>query len=119
MNRNIVKKSSHKLGAETRSLLVKAEIAKQCVIPERVKLGSIQATPAVIEFMGKNKALELVHRHEYKDYGDLDEHDIYANELSLLLGNRIVSSYQIEGEKIFIITEADRSYTTIMMAYEY
>ncbi|AIJ31179.1 hypothetical protein [Actinobacillus suis] len=119
MNRNIVKASSHKLGAETRSLLVKAEIAKQCVIPETVKLGTISATRAVIELLGKNKALELIHRHEYKDYGDLDEHDIYANELSLLVGNRIVSSYQVENEKIFIITEADRSYTTIMMANEY
>ncbi|QLB13898.1 hypothetical protein A6A11_03700 [Bisgaardia hudsonensis] len=88
-------------------------------IIETVELGQVFATSTVVSLLGEDQILKLLQRHIHKDWGDLEETDWYQNELSLLMGNRIVSSYHINNEKIFIITEANRSYTTIMMAYEY
>lgn len=119
MNNYHQNKSFHKLDKESRSLLVKAEIAKRCIIPDTVNLGKVCATQAVIDIFGKDKILKLIRRHEHKDYGDLDEHDIYANELALICNHRVVSRYHVENEMVYVITEADRSCTTILFSYEY
>ena len=59
-------------------------------------------------------------RHACGDWGDLDEADRQENELSLKQGFRILSAYSPEGlPKIWIITEADRSVTTILFPEEY
>ena len=57
--------------------------------------------------------------HHCGQWGDLEEDDERANEDALTDGTRIFSAYLIEGEKIYIITEADRSHTTILFATEY
>lgn len=82
-------------------------------------LGQVTATSTVLSILGKDNVLHLLRRHARKDWGDVDEMDWYQNEQALLMGGRIVSSYHIEDEAVFVITEVDRSYTTIMMAYEY
>ena len=58
-------------------------------------------------------------RHANGDWGDLCEEDRRENELSLTKGFRLLSAYQNEGQKIWIITEADRSATTILFPEEY
>lgn len=58
-------------------------------------------------------------RHANGDWGDLCEGDKQENELSLKEGFRIFSAYQHKEEKIWIITEADRSATTILFPEEY
>jgi hypothetical protein len=59
-------------------------------------------------------------RHSKGDWGDIGEEDKNENELSLRKGFRLLSSYTAEGlPKIWIITEADRSVTTILFPEEY
>ncbi|WP_144158085.1 hypothetical protein [Paraburkholderia sp. BCC1885] len=63
----------------------------------------------------------LLARHIHGDWGDLPVEDLAANELALLTGKRLLSSYDLPDRrsKIWIITEADRSVTTILLAEEY
>ncbi len=63
--------------------------------------------------------LELVHRHVTGDFGVINEDDRVENMLSIDKGSRIVSAYEIDGAKIWVITEADRSVTTILWPDEY
>ena len=59
-------------------------------------------------------------RHANGDWGDVDEHDFKANEYALEHGFRVLSAYTLSsGEKIWIITEADLSATTILLPSEY
>lgn len=64
-------------------------------------------------------------RHHKLDYGDLCKDDINANTAAISNGQRVFSSYNVpEGhecryEKIYIITEADRSVTTVLFPHEY
>lgn len=113
------KQSARQLGAEARALLAQAEIAKQRTIPETIELGNIHSTRNAVDIFGRKTLLTLIFRHKYKDYGELDEHDIYANELALICDGRVISCYHIDNEKIYVITEADRSCTTVLLAYEY
>ena len=54
------------------------------------------------------------------DWGDLSDDDIAENEISLNEGFRLLSSYQTaKGQQLWIITEADRSVTTVMLPEEY
>ena len=63
---------------------------------------------------------EFLARHHSGDWGDLGEEDIAENELSLEKGFRLLSAYQLNtGVRIWIITEADRSATTILLPEEY
>jgi len=58
-------------------------------------------------------------RHANGDWGDLCQEDIEENELSLKEGFRLLSAYQKGEKKIWIITEADRSATTVLFPEEY
>jgi hypothetical protein len=58
-------------------------------------------------------------RHKKGDWGDLEKEDNDENELSLKKGFRILSAYNYQQIKIWIITEADRSSTTILFPEEY
>jgi hypothetical protein len=59
-------------------------------------------------------------RHANGDWGEVDEHDRRANEHALEHGLRVLSAYTLRtGERIWIITEADRSTTTILLPAEY
>ncbi len=84
-------------------------------------LGQIVATPGALKLLeegGEDPCL-LLTRHRSGDWGDIDSHDRRENELSLKHGWRILSSYTVGDEKVWIITEADRSYTTILLPSEY
>lgn len=62
----------------------------------------------------------LLARHIHGDWGDLSAEDLAANELALLTGKRLLSAYAVPGgKKIWIISEADRSATTILLPEEY
>lgn len=58
-------------------------------------------------------------RHTNGDWGELGEEDKQANEYALENGDRLFSAYKKEDWKIYIITEWDRSYTTILFPNEY
>lgn len=62
----------------------------------------------------------LIARHASGDWGDLGEDDIQENHLSLERGFRIFSAYNTSsGIRVWIITEADRSYTTALLPEDY
>lgn len=62
---------------------------------------------------------ESVNRHEKGDWGKLPDEDKEANEEALRTGGRLFSAYEQGGVRIWIITEADRSFTTILFPDEY
>ncbi|MEK6289847.1 MAG: hypothetical protein V4793_00430 [Paraburkholderia tropica] len=89
----------------------------------RFPMGRPVITPgaqATLEAAGIEGVL-LLARHIHGDWGDLSVEDIAANDLALLIGKRLLSSYPLpDGQgKVWIITEADRSATTILLPEEY
>jgi hypothetical protein len=85
-------------------------------------LGRIVSTPgalAALERANQSAALFLT-RHAGGDWGELDREDVRENEYSVARGFRLLSSYTTAaGEKLWIITEADRSSTTLLLPDEY
>ncbi len=92
------------------------------VVPRLFPLGDVVATPAAIQALaaaGSNPWL-LVARHVRGDWGDLDEHDASMNVLAWLDGGRIFSAYNVgDSLRVWVITEADRSATTILLPEDY
>lgn len=84
-------------------------------------LGSVVAIPAALEHCEKSQVnpLQLLGRHISGDWGDLEQEDIKANENALAYGARIFSSYQVGTSKVWVITEADRSSTCLMLPEDY
>lgn len=85
------------------------------------KLGQIVATPGALEALEKNNqtAIELLKRHLVLDPGALEEEDQQANKDAITNSCRVFSSYLLkDGMKIWIITEADRSSTCILLPEE-
>ena len=63
---------------------------------------------------------DLLYRHVTGDWGDLCEEDKQENEFSVKNASRILSAYTLRtGVKVWVITEADRSATTILLPEEY
>ena len=66
------------------------------------------------------EVLVAMRRHHSGDWGDVDKHDLEENEKSLEQGFRLFSVYHSQsGVKFWIITEADRSITTVLMPEDY
>lgn len=91
------------------------------VMKPRFKLGALVGTPAALELLaGAGVSIwSLVSRHVSGDFGEVDEHDRQANEDAIASGERILSAYTVAGERVWIITEADRSSTCALLASEY
>lgn len=65
------------------------------------------------------KILDCLKRHLSGDWGEVCEADRRENEFALRNGARLLSAYTVDDHKIWIITEADRSSTTILFPEEY
>ena len=65
------------------------------------------------------KLSEVLNRHKNCDWGDIDLEDKALNDTALKFGARVLSSYTVDGHKLWVITEADRSSTTILLPSEY
>lgn len=81
-------------------------------------LGMVMATPGAL--WAFSEAVEdidhYIARHHRGDRGDLDEHDRQVHEETLKNGLRLLSAYTLKnGTRIWIITEADRSVTTVLL----
>ena len=88
----------------------------------RFELGVVVATPGALEVLGSFEVSpsELVERHASGDWGDVPSEDARENEYSLKYGFRVLSSYPLpSGERIWIITEADRISTCLLLPREY
>ena len=84
-------------------------------------LGQVVSTPNALRFAEAEyiDLLALLVRHQSGDWGDVSEKDRESNEEALLMPLRIMSSYKFSNDKIWIITEADRSVTTILLPSDY
>jgi hypothetical protein len=86
-----------------------------------LELGQIVISPGAmraLEIRGKTP-LEYLQRHIIGDWGNLCQEDIEENNFSVGHDLRVLSAYKIDRDKIWVITEADRSATTILLPDEY
>jgi hypothetical protein len=83
-------------------------------------LGRVVATPGALKFLSEigEDPFDYLARHATGDWGDLCAFDRHQNEIALREGLRIFSSYNAAGGRVWIITEADRSVTTILLPEE-
>lgn len=92
------------------------------ILQMKFRLGMLIATPRALFAITESgqSPWDFVVRHLAGDWGDLDPEDRVANDQSLKEGRRLLSAYQTaQGQKLWIITEADRSATTILLPEEY
>ena len=85
-------------------------------------LGQIVATPGALEALeaSHQSPAEFLTRHARGDWGELSADDIAENEFSLKNGFRLLSSYfTAAGQKLWVITEAERDLTTVLLPDEY
>ena len=84
-------------------------------------LGWIVATPGALDALEAADVAPaaLLARHQTGDWGTVPPEDAAENELSVERGFRIISSYSVVDERVWIITEADRSATTLLLPSEY
>lgn len=88
----------------------------------RFPLGRVVATRNCLNHLVSihASAVPYLERHQKGDWGHLGTSDKQANEHALKYGGRILSKYMLkDGTPIYIITEADRSYTTVMLVGDY
>ena len=86
----------------------------------KFKTGPIVATPNALDHLTTDDIRSGLLRHVTGDWGDLDADDRQENDLALAQGRRLLSAYQASnGTKFWIITEADRSSTTVLLPEDY
>lgn len=92
---------------------------------KKFELGRVGCTPGVHNLIESGKIskdwlLHFVERHQHGDWGDCGAEDEAVNEEALILGRRLFSSYVVVDQQLmWIITEADRSVTTLLLPREY
>lgn len=91
---------------------------------KKFDLGQLVSTRRVADMAQENpdfqRELEnILQRYTSYDWGDIDEEDSNLNDEAIDTGDRILAAYDTSLGKIFVITEADRSATTILFANEY
>ena len=83
------------------------------------KLGQVVATPAALRAIEVNNvdSWDLLQRHVNGDWGCVPEEDRLENQRSVENGYRVMSSYKLNecGDKLWVITEADRSSTCLLL----
>ncbi len=83
-------------------------------------MGIVVVTPGAHSKLSADDILASLFRHMHGDWGNLDEHDWRANEDAVEYGGRIFSQYaRRDGSNYWIITECDRSVTTVLLPSEY
>jgi hypothetical protein len=94
---------------------------------DRFPLGRILVTPGLLDACSSLQMMVCLQRHRIGDWGILDEHDRSLNDAALRVGNRLLSVYFIDpakphddaGNQFWIVTEHDRSTTTMLLPSEY
>jgi hypothetical protein len=84
-------------------------------------LGRVVATPGALKLLSEigEDPFGYITRHAAGDWGELCVFDRRQNEIALREGYRVLSSYPVGKECVWVITEADRSVTTILLPEEY
>lgn len=83
-------------------------------------LGRLVATPTVLASVSTQDITAAIARHLRGDWGDVDAEDRSTNDRALVEGSRLLSVYHADdGTKFWIITEWDRSITTVLLPEDY
>lgn len=82
---------------------------------DRFPLGQIVYTGNALSRLRTEEVLTALRRHAHGDWGDLYPEDAIANHIALQQGDRLFSAYGQGEHRFWIITEADRSMTTVLM----
>lgn len=84
-------------------------------------LGRIVSTPGALAVFEENdiNPFEYLGRHQCGDWGSVPPEDWKSNDEALVHGGRVLSAYMVKGTKIWIITEWDRSVSTLLLPSEY
>ncbi len=91
-----------------------------CTTISKFHLGRLVITPNARDSIDARDVYVSLARHASGDWGELDPEDVAENELSLREGFRLLSAYHDRrGTKFWIITEADRSVTTVLLPEDY
>jgi len=86
----------------------------------KFELGHLCATPGVLDSVLQEEMLSALKRHARGDWGELGPEDAQRNDCSVKEGSRILSAYRSStGVRFWIITEGDRSATTMLLPEEY
>lgn len=91
----------------------------------RFSLGRLAATPGALALLEQHHVsiFTLLERHACGDWGDVCADDAHANEQALIHGGRVLSCYTLAAgvadSRVWIISEWDRSVTTVLMPSEY
>ena len=86
----------------------------------KFRIGRIVSTPNALNSITHEDILMGIQRHQAGDWGDVDSHDREANDRALIEGTRLVSVYHAaNGIKFYLVTEADRSVTTVLLPEDY
>lgn len=83
-------------------------------------LGQLVMTPGAQERIPREEMLAAIARHVSGDWGEVPSEDAALNDQAVQVGDRILSAYVAsDGARFWIITEWDRSYTTVLLPEEY
>jgi hypothetical protein len=86
----------------------------------KFELGQTVITPSALALLDFTDIIPALRRHVSGDWGNVDPEDAAENEIALVEGLRILSAYTSSSNQIFwIITEADRSCTTVLLPEDY
>ena len=92
----------------------------QVQVRGKFPLGQIVSTKNAVDTLDPNDVLAAIHRHAQCDWGELSEDDRALNDLSLEDEGRLLSAYtDSRGTKFWVITEWDRSVTTVLLPEDY
>ena len=90
---------------------------------KKFNMGQLVITPGAKDSIGtdgiKDMLVAIFEKHAYGDWGDISPEDKLANDEALENGGHLLSSYVINGVRYWIITEANRSVTTVLLPEEY
>ncbi len=118
-------KARRKRKARTMNELGETEWGKsglEATGPGTFQLGTIVGTPGALAELEKAGVLpqQLLARHTSGDWGDVGTEDHAANDEAALTGERLLSSYRLPtGVRVWVLTEWDRSATTVLLPGEY
>lgn len=84
-------------------------------------IGNVVATPGALDLLDRAgcNASALLAMHQRGEWGDVCADDAAENNRSILAGNRLISAYTLCKERLWVVTECDRSVTTLLLPEEY
>ncbi len=93
--------------------------SKTSLDARQFELGQCVVTDGILETLTSSQVQDVLDRHVRGDWGEVGEEDARQNDWSLKNGERLMSAYTVDGTKVWVITERDRSATTILLPSEY